>query len=769
MANAFGGFLHTSPLSNLTSSTSRPPDPHAALASNCIRDHLGPIAQTVADALHSRGPSTLAELISAIRVRCLRDWNSERGRLVDGLNSRVAVVDGGDSGNVNGNGNDDDDDDDDDGDGAPHHRRTPRDVGGRASMNKARGSESAGYVTDTSHVRSALVALLHHSLVKVYGGGGGKGGDDDDDDDDGTATARRRKPDPTSPSTHYTYAFLPEKARLLMRHSRYVMHARDALGEEASEVVECLLLGGRMTAEDAIWGAHESARRRRAQQSNDGGDGGGEGIIDIDDGGEGGGDDEALLRSIALTFCKLVEGGYVEMVRPIATNRELEGMRKGNEQRTPDDGIRGGEYEFGMGEDGTIVVGEGGGNDKKKRPTARGGGGTTSDRPTKKQRVSVRPDGHASNGGIDDDGGKEKKGRDDDDDDNPHPRILSLLSSYRKLVPPGSVYRANAPMFHASLRASAMGRLVSEMYPDEGGCVGGATDKAGGGGGDGGDAMRHAAGAVVKAALTYAARQEHAPLDRILGINESEEERHNRMAEWGTFAPPDIVPHLPPEIVVSLQSQMGGLNQNLSALLLRMSKLRYPPVLIEVEDAIGHPRGGKFEVCTRQLLCRVRDRIQHRVLSSHHGLVAARVVSVLRNRGHAESDVVAEDAMVPAREAREVLHRLHRDRYVDLFDMHVTKTHNTGTAIFLWDVMPSRLSKAVFDNVCTALLNLRLRRQHEVEVGKDWMDRVKESGATEENFHEADMRKFRKFCMGLDRLDRVVMSLDETLMFFKDF
>ena len=148
----------------------RPPDPHAALASNCIRDHLGPIAQTVADALHSRGPSTLAELISAIRVRCLRDWNSERGRLVDGLNSRVAVVDGGDCGNGNGN-----DDDDDDGDGAPHHRLTPRDVGGRASMNKARGSESAGYVTDTSHVRSALVALLHHSLVKVYGGGGGKG------------------------------------------------------------------------------------------------------------------------------------------------------------------------------------------------------------------------------------------------------------------------------------------------------------------------------------------------------------------------------------------------------------------------------------------------------------------------------------------------------------------------------------------------------------------------------------------------------------------
>ncbi len=85
--------------------------------------------------------------------------------------------------------------------------------------------------------------------------------------------------------------------------------------------------------------------------------------------------------------------------------------------------------------------------------------------------------------------------------------------------------------------------------------------------------------------------------------------------------------------------------------------------------------------------------------------------------------------------------------------MHMTKTHNTGTAIFLGDVIPSCLLKAAFNKVCMALLNLCLRRQHKVGVGKDWMDRAKELGATEENFHEADMRKFQKFCMGLDKLD----------------
>ena len=54
-------------------------------------------------------------------------------------------------------------------------------------------------------------------------------------------------------------------------------------------------------------------------------------------------------------------------------------------------------------------------------------------------------------------------------------------------------------------------------------------------------------------------------------------------------------------------------------------------------------------------------------------------------------------------------------------------------------------------------------------MGKDWMDRAKEAGGTEKNFHEGDMRKYHAFCMGLNRLDRACLMLDETLMLLKDF
>ena len=750
MTNAFGGFLHTSPLSNLTSSTSEPPDPHAALASNCIRDYFGPVVQTIADALHARGPSTLLELTANIKHHCLRDWNQERGRLVDRLNRSVV------------NSSDD----------ALEFRYR----GSRVTMNKARGFESAGYITDTSHVRASLIVLLHHGLVKVSGGrqGGGQHGANKNRDLGG-GDEIKHIPDPSSPQTHYTYTFLPGRAKLLPRYPLYVQHASTMFDDNASLLVEAALINGRVRGEDAILTVWEAAKAKMEAEKDD----------DDDDESSSSSDDEKnkeeseesikALTNIVDSFKKLIEGGYIEMIKPIAKNYDLDNLQKRRGDEAHNDGIRGGEVEFEMNEDGTIVAekkNKNGNSNKKKRSGSTSGDVEDEDGPkVKKSKVSISENGNGATSTTEQ--GKEDENHDDSYGSTQphHPQILSLLKPHRKLIPEGSVYRANTSMFHTSLRAMVISRLVSEMYPDTSSDKAASAKKESDGGDNGSSASNNMkyAGAIVKAALTYAARQEHAPLERILGIEESEEERHHRMAEWGTFCPADIIPYLPAEVTKTLKSQVGGLNQNLSTLLVHMSTLQYPPIVLEVEEALGHPQGGKFEVCTRQLLQRMRDRIVHRVLTTHHGLTAARIVSILGMKGHCESDALAEDAMVPSKEAREILHRLHREKYINMFDMHMTKTHNTGTAIFLWDVMPQRLLKTVVNNVCLGLLNLRLRRQHEVEVGKDWMDRAKEASAAEENVHEEDKRKYHAFCKGLERLDCASLQLDETLMVLKDF
>jgi DNA-directed RNA polymerase III subunit RPC3 len=566
-------------------------------------------------------------------------------------------------------------------------------------MNKTRGSEAAGFVTDASHIRASLIVLLHHGLVHVSGGGSKHASNKEQVESE---DQKPQKPDPTSSSTHYTYTFLCDRARLLPRYPRYIQHAAIAIDENAAHIVESLLFNGRMTAEDAIsnvWGKSKSEDSDETEQ-------------------------QQVLVAIVNSFRTLVESGYIITVDPIASNQDLL-----DQQEKVEDGINGGEVEFEMGDNGEISAG------KRKRRSL-----STSDAlKSKKQKV---------------DGADNNYGNNKQDDDE----VVSLLSPLRKLIPAGSVYRANTPMFHASMRAMVLGRLVSEIYGDDvesnGKSPNGATN--------GHSNHLNLAGPIVTAALRYAARQEHG----LKQLSETEEEKHIRLAELGIFCPTDIVPFLSTETKQSLQMQIGGLSQNLSNNLLRLSKLRYPPIITELEEALGHPRGGKFEVNTRNLLTRLRHRIIHRVITTHQGVVAARIINILRQRGHCESDIVAEDAMVPAKEAREALHRLHRENYICLSDMHLTKTHNSGTAIYLWNVIPSRMSNTVINNVFTAILNLRLRRQHEVEVGKDWMDRAKDS--TDENDNEEDKKKYQAFCKGLERLDSACLQLDETLMVLKD-
>jgi len=712
MTNAFGGFQHKSPLSNLSSSTSNPSNPHTALSSNIIRDYFGPIVQTVVDALQSRGPSTLQELISNIKLHCLKDWNEERGRLVDRLNGLVVAS--------NNNGS------------TTHEELYYH--GSTVTMNKARGSEASGYISDSSHVRAALIVLLQHSLIKVSGGRSNKPKDNDQGNEE---TTTQIKSDPTSSSTHYKYTFLYEKARLLPRYPRYVEHTQTTFNEICANIIECLLYNGRMISETLISTVWDDIKKKLVE-----GDEATAGVLDL-------GESNKALQDVVQNFVMLVEFGYIEVVMPIATNQDLEDIQNGQQDKSKlDDGIHGGEYEFNMNDEGNIAGTEKNKPSKKKRGRSKS---------TDKGKPKAKKQKKANNSSMADENYASTE--------TYHPQIISLLSSQRRIVPFGSVVKVNIGMMHTSLKVVALSRLVEEMYPSESG--GDNKNKKTKGGGDD-DNLKYV-GAIVKAALTLAARQEHAPLDRILGLDESEEEKHQRMAEWGTFSPGDIIQYLPDDMIKSLKSQVGGLNKNLSTLLVQLSTLQYPPIIQEVEEAAGHPKGGKFEICTRQLLTRLRSRIQHRILTTHHGLVAARIVSVLTMKGHCESDVIAEDAMVPAKEAREILHRLHREKYINLFDMHQTKTHNTGTAIFLWNVIPARLYKTVIHNVCLALYNLRLRRQHEVEVGKDWMDRASSGAASEENVHEEDKKKYHAFCKGLERLDCACLQLDETLMILKDF
>jgi len=112
---------------------------------------------------------------------------------------------------------------------------------------------------------------------------------------------------------------------------------------------------------------------------------------------------------------------------------------------------------------------------------------------------------------------------------------------------------------------------------------------------------------------------------------------------------------------------------------------------------------------------------------------------------------------------------LYRSNYITLFTLQQSKQHNPATMIFLWAVVKQRMQENVTDNVCRALTNLRLRRQHEENVGKDLIELAKEANDADVNEQEMDKVNYNKFCLGLERLDNATLQLDETLMALLDF
>jgi hypothetical protein len=312
------------------------------------------------------------------------------------------------------------------------------------------------------------------------------------------------------------------------------------------------------------------------------------------------------------------------------------------------------------------------------------------------------------------------------DDD---PAIVSLISQgpYRSTIPRSTVWKVHERLLNDSLRAFALGRLVAERYGHK----------------------VQAGGSLVTAALKF--------------------QSYHRSAE--VVSPGDIVPFLPKPVQQALESKTnGGLTSSISKAFVELSQFDYPSVVDEVEEARGHSSGGAFSIATQKLVKHLRDRTIHQCLSDSHSPLAARIVSILRVDGPSEAEHLAEATMEPAKDARVALHGLYRDHIVQLVPLQPGKQHNTSTMVFLWSVDHAQLLRAVRDKVCTAMTNLRLRRQHQANVGKAWMERATNPETqADENDHEEDKVRYHKFCQGLERLDNALMQLDETLMVLYDF
>lgn len=531
-------------------------------------------------------------------------------------------------------------------------------------------------------IRAALLVLLQHSIVTAHPA-------IHPHHRAVTTTTKSSRNHPSRAAATltlctYTYRFHPSAAVHGLRHCRFIDYVRKAAGVDAAMVVEELLLAGRLRTVDIIRASAAAIMETTtlpplAAPSSS-----------IEHNPTLERSEEIAIRTkntqtAIESLTKLVQAGFIEAVAPLNTTC--------NDEEDEDDG----EAEF--------------------EPSP------------KRLKVSA-------------DSGEQINASDLPSTD---PLVLTLLQEHKSrnfaassILSVDTVWRVNVPMFHDTLRAYFLGKLVSERH---------------------GHAIPMA-GSLVTAALKYRAHVRHSVA---VGNLHTEITENSETVDDTVFAVHDILPFLPKSVLQAFEEKEGDSAENWMKAWLKLSQRTNPATVRRVSD-------DRFEIAVGSLTNYLTDRILFQVMFDRHGEVAARVASILLKKGYLESDRLAETAMVPSKDTREVLHHLFRSRYVELVQLSSSRQYNPSNAIFVWGVERTRLRRKITDHVAKALGNIRLRREHEVEViGKNWIERAQQAADTDENDHETDKRDHQMFRLGLERLDAAALQLDETLMALCDF
>jgi hypothetical protein len=133
----------------------------------------------------------------------------------------------------------------------------------------------------------------------------------------------------------------------------------------------------------------------------------------------------------------------------------------------------------------------------------------------------------------------------------------------------------------------------------------------------------------------------------------------------------------------------------------------------------------------------LHQRLSHKIVCDRSSETAGRILSILSNLGSSESDKIAQYDMVPVKDkdTREILHRMYRQNCSEL--MTLNRLASSSMQHYVWSV-PQQFSQVILRDTVQALYNPRLRRQRQVQVRKEWIERAQQAVVMEENDHETD-------------------------------
>ncbi|XP_035758014.1 DNA-directed RNA polymerase III subunit RPC3 [Egretta garzetta] len=168
-------------------------------------------------------------------------------------------------------------------------------------------------------------------------------------------------------------------------------------------------------------------------------------------------------------------------------------------------------------------------------------------------------------------------------------------------------------------------------------------------------------------------------------------------------------------IVKQVLDQSSTLNAARRRLL---TELPAPPLALEFVGKSGDSGGGMYTVNLHKALASLATATLESIVEERFGSRCARIFRLLLRKKHLEQKQVEDFAMIPAKEAKDMLYKMLSENFVSLQEIPKTPDHAPSRTFYLYTVNVLSSARMLLHRCYKSVANLMERRQYETKENK---------------------------------------------------
>lgn len=207
---------------------------------------------------------------------------------------------------------------------------------------------------------------------------------------------------------------------------------------------------------------------------------------------------------------------------------------------------------------------------------------------------------------------------------------------------------------------------------------------------------------------------------------------------------------------------------------------------MEFVGKTGDSGGGMFVINLHRALAALACATVESVVQERFGSRSARIFRLLLRKRHLAQKQVEDFAMIPAKEAKEMMYRMLSENFISLQEIPKTPDHAPSRTFYLYTVNLQAAARMILQRCYKTVVNLIERREHETRENKRLLEKsqrieaimasMQATGAEELQLQEIEemitapeQQQLESLKHNVNMLDSSENQVDETIFILESY